>query len=226
MLPPCSTALSSEGDPERPSRCLHLSSPSRRQRCRCEGPCPSSGTRRSLGTRIARRCRIPAGGHRHQAMSLLGLSWLSWCSSCKGEDVPVKIGPKCWFLRKRGLCAFLYQRGLFTCCPVCSPSIGVCCPGQIWDKITPLAELFSLPPLYPYFLCGCTNIWHNTNSVRNGSDKTGITASPHPVTILVSMRIRLPPKGRGTEPRASILAKDMLSPWEMYRLLKGKGGWS
>lgn len=64
--------------------------------------------------------------------------------------------------------------------PVLSHSISVCCPGQIWYKITPFAELFSLPPLYPYFLCGCTNIWHNTNSVRNGSDKTGITASPHP----------------------------------------------
>jgi len=53
-----------------------------------------------------------------------------------------------------------------------------CCSGQIRCKITPLAELFSLPAPYPDFMRACTNITRITKGDRKGSDKTGFTASP------------------------------------------------
>lgn len=140
---------------------------------------PAWGLHLSLGTHVAPSIPLllsPATGHRHQAMNLLDLGWLSWCLSCEEDDTSVKTRPKCYCLRKKGLCAFLQQHGLFACCLLCSPTISDCCPGQILCKITPFTELFFLSAPHPYFVWGCTNIWHNTNSDRKGSDKTGIDA--------------------------------------------------
>lgn len=65
-----------------------------------------------------------------------------------------------------------------TFCPLCSPSMGVCCPGQTWCPTPLFAELFALPDLPLDFLCGCTNIWHIINSNRSGLDRARIAAPP------------------------------------------------